>query len=206
MSDEAGGIYRNLSAEMREGLKNIFRQLSSASAAGAQESPDELFTEASSQLREVVRATETAAMDIMDIVEKQLADTTSTGEILASLEQKYGPSWELAELRSRNASLASDLTAVLTSLSFQDITGQRIKKVLSALAALEDNVVELYLSSGLVMDAAAKNPDGDAFSIRAEAEKAMASYRETRNSELKGPDSNGASQAQIDDMLAQLGL
>ena len=202
------GIYRELSAEMREGLRNIYQQISTASAAGNAPSPDALFTEASSQLKEVVRATESAAMDIMDIVEKQLADTEKTQAALGELRQKFGDCPQISELENRNRALSTDLTSVLTSLGFQDITGQRIKKVLKALNALEQNVIELYLSSGLVMEAAEKNPEADAGAIKAEAEKALEDYRENRSvkSELKGPDSQGASQAAIDDMLAQLGL
>lgn len=208
MPEPAGGIYRTLSAEMREGLKNIFRQISKASAEEKIAGPEELFTETSTQLNEVVRATENAAMDIMDIVEKQLANTEQTRALLAKIQEKHGDSPELAELAAHNVALATDLTSVLTSLSFQDITGQRIKKVMKNLAALEESVVELYLSSGLVMEAAEKNPEADSGAIRAEAEKAMEDYRENRavQSELKGPDSKGASQAAIDEMLAQLGL
>lgn len=202
------GIYRELSAEMRDGLKNIYQQLSTASAAGSVAVPDQLFSEASSQLKEVVKATETAAMDIMDIVEKQLADTEKTQAALAEMRRQFGECPQIAELEERNKALAADLTSVLTRLSFQDIAGQRIKKVMAALNTLEQSVVELYLSSGLVMEAAEKNPHADSSAIKAEAGKALDDYRENRavKSELKGPDSNAASQAAIDDMLAQLGL
>ena len=77
---------------------------------------------------------------------------------------------------------------------------------MAALAAIERSVVDLYLASGLVMEAAEKNPQKDAQAIKNDAEKAVREFRETGKSQLKGPDASGASQAAIDDMLAQLGL
>lgn len=206
MHESDSSVYRDLSVEMRDGLKGIYQQISSAAAAGHAGNPEAMFSDASDQLKEVVRATESAAMDIMEIVEKQLAQTEAVSSLLESLQRKLGDDPDLQMLAQYNIGLSNDLTSVLTSLSFQDITGQRIKKVMSALAAMEESVVELYLSSGLVIEAADKDPARDTSSIKADTQKAMEEYRENRGSELKGPDKNGISQAAIDDMLAQLGL
>lgn len=204
MPESHDSVYRDLSVEMHDGLRNIYQQISNASAAG--KDPGTLFNDASVQLEEVVRETESATMDIMEIVEKQLAQTERISAVLAALRHKFGDDPDLELLRHSSQELSRDLTAVLTALSFQDITGQRIRKVLQALGALENNVVELYLSSGLVIEAADRNPHREAGEIREEARKAVEDYRENRGSELKGPDKNGVSQAAIDDMLAQLGL
>lgn len=198
-----GSIYRDLSVEMRDGLKTIYKQLSSASAVG---NPEALFNDASDQLREVVRETETAAMNIMELIERQLEQTTANAAILAVLRKQFGANAGLDELDRNNDQLAQSLTAMLTALSFQDITGQRIKKVMAALDIMESSVIELYLTSGLVIEAADKEPAKEAEVIKADAQKAVEEFRENRNSELKGPDKNGVSQAAIDDMLAQLGL
>lgn len=200
-------VYKQLSADMRDGLRNIYQQLATASSEGDGASHAEaLFTEASDQLDEVVRATESAAMSIMEIVERQLERTEETSAILARLQTRLGDDEDLDRLVAMNGKLGQDLTNVLTALSFQDITGQRIKKVMTALAAMERNVLELYLSSGLVMEGAAKDPAKDVKTLKAEARQAMDDFRANAGSELKGPDKNGVSQAAIDDMLAQLGL
>ena len=104
--------------------------------------------------------------------------------------------------------MGDDLTTLLTILSFQDITGQRIKKVVEALNKIEKSVVELYVSSGLIMEGAEKNPHKDVQTLQDEARKAVEDFRQNRrvSSELKGPDANGFSQNAIDDMLAQLGM
>lgn len=200
--EEESLIYKQLSEEMRDGLKKIYHQISSASAeTGA------LFTEASNQLEEVVRATESAAMNIMRILEKRFEAAGESGELLRALKAKMPEDKTIDKLIEINEELEANLTDMLTALSFQDITGQRIKKVSTALEAIQRGVLDLYLSSGLVMNAAKENPDGDAGQIKAEAQKAVEEYREKNaGSFLKGPDVNAPSQEAIDSMLAQLGL
>ena len=208
-------VYRQLSADMRQGLKDIYQQISTASAAdGAAPATDALFHEASAQLDEVLRDTEAAAMSIMEIVEKQLELQAESAELIAAA----GEAPDMVRLAAINDELGSDLTTLLTTLSFQDITGQRIKKVVTALNGIERQVVDLYVASGLVMDGAEKDPAKDAQTLQDEARQAVADFRESRKqpeaggegkpggSELKGPDKNGVSQAAIDDMLAQLGF
>lgn len=200
-------IYKQLSEEMRDGLKNIYQQITSASAEskGKAQDPGALFTEASTQLDEVVKATESAAMNIMEIVEKQFTAAGESAQLLETLQVELPDNEAIKKLKAINKKLIADLTEVLTALSFQDITGQRIKKVMHALKAIERSVLDLYLSSGLMMNAAEANPNGDAEQIQADAHKALEDFHESR-SELKGPDQNAPSQGEIDAMLAQLGL
>lgn len=212
MSDEKAepAVYRQLSADMREGLKDIYQQISTAS----QNKPlpdsgtDALFHEATAQLAEVLKATETATMSIMEIVERHLDIQEQNVELLALVrEGNISPS-QIATLEANNQQMGDDLTSVLTTLSFQDITGQRIKRVVTALNAIENTVVELYISSGLIMEGAAKNPQKDSESLQTEARQAVEDFREQRKKgdSLKGPDKDGVSQSAIDDMLSQLGM
>lgn len=198
-----GDIYRELGAEMRQGLKQIYQQISTATESG--NTTEALFEEASDQLHEVVKATETAAMDIMEIVEKLLDKAAANLSRLDDLAARYGDDPDLAALRASENEQVNDLTKVLTALSFQDITGQRIKTVLGVLSGIERSVVDLYLSSGVAMAVADRNPEKDAGEIREEAKKAVEAFRQG-GSQLKGPDANAISQQGIDDMLAQLGL
>lgn len=206
---ESPMVYKQLSEEMRAGLKNIYQQISSAS--GSDRDPEHkasaLITEASSQLDEVIKTTETATMKIMTIVEKQFGLAEKSATLLSQLRSSLSDDDDLKELIRINQELTQDLTEVLTSLSFQDITGQRIKKAMTALKGIEQSVLDLYLSSGLVMKAADEDPGGDADKLQAEAQKAVEEYRDiAARSELKGPDKNALSQETIDAMLSQLGL
>lgn len=203
-------IYKQLSTEMRQGLKNIYQQISSASSEHGKpvSDTDALFHEASDQLDEVLKTTETAAISIMEIVEKHLDLQAESASLLDAVRDGTATDSQKTRLSEINSQLGNDLTTLLTTLSFQDITGQRIKKVVAALDKIEKSVVELYISSGLVMEGAEKDPHKDAQTLQDEARKAVEDFRQNRkvSSELKGPDKNGFSQNAIDDMLAQLGM
>ncbi|WP_304736634.1 protein phosphatase CheZ [uncultured Desulfovibrio sp.] len=207
---DESAVYKQLSTEMRQGLKNIYQQISSASSdQGTPVSDtDALFHEASDQLGEVLKATETAAVNIMEIVEKHLDLQTESAALLEAVRSGTAADTQTARLAEINNQLGDDLTTLLTILSFQDITGQRIKKVVEALNKIEKSVVELYVSSGLIMEGAEKNPHKDVQTLQDEARKAVEDFRQNRrvSPELKGPDANGFSQNAIDDMLAQLGM
>lgn len=154
MAEQDNGVYRRLSADMRRGLKDIYQQISTASNDTAIDGrkTDALFTEASDQLDEVVKATESAAMSIMEIVERHFEQQAESAAIIARIKAGDASAADIDKLAAINDSLGADLNSVLTTLSFQDITGQRIKKVVAALNAIEDSVVQLYISSGLIME------------------------------------------------------
>lgn len=209
MSDEKpeAAVYKQISTEMRQGLREIFERISTASKGQPlpPPNPDALFLEASSQLDEVLKDTESATMTIMEIVERHLDLQEQNAAQLAGLLSGGADATPIAELEANNKLLGDDLTSVLTALSFQDITGQRIKKVVSALNQIEAMVVELYVSTGLILDAAEKDPSKNVQELQDEARQAVKEFNQGR-SELKGPDKAGASQGAIDDMLSQLGL
>ena len=79
--------------------------------------------------------------------------------------------------------------------------------MVAALNKIENTVMELYHSSGLIMEGAEKDPQKDAAALQDEARQAVEEFRQQRKAEnLKGPDKNGVSQSAIDDMLSQLGM
>ena len=56
-------------------------------------------------------------------------------------------------LINANEQINNDLISIMTTLSFQDLTGQRVKKIIEALRKVEGIVFELYMSTGLSMKA-----------------------------------------------------
>ncbi|MDY0228146.1 MAG: protein phosphatase CheZ [Desulfomicrobium apsheronum] len=197
-----GEFYRSISTDLQEGLKSIYREINSA-ATGTAELPvaaspvaDEMFSEASTQLGAILQTTEKATDNIMGLVEKHLDMNDRAMQLLASLENGTA-SPEIAELRAGNEALGADLMEIMTTLSFQDLTGQRIKRIVAALQQIEKVVFELYMATGLSMKAMEQNPEQSVEEIR-QTSKARAT-------ELKGPqDAN--SQTDVDDLLSQLGL
>jgi len=198
---------RQMNEEMRTGLRGIYQEISSASVEDAL--PDEeagkaqkLFSDATRQLEEIMQTTLEATEKIMATVEDLLSQQEEAGSIIASLELDEKQQGALARLDVLNHSLEASLTNIITDLSFQDLTGQRLKKVVSAITSIRETVFDLYVSTGLMMKTREETPEKDLTEI---AEESRRKVQEIRNSELKGPQSE-TSQKDVDDLLASLGL
>jgi chemotaxis protein CheZ len=91
----------------------------------------------------------------------------------------------------------ADLTEIMTTLSFQDLTGQRIKRIIEALKHIEAIVFDVYMSTGLIVKARDEQPEKNMDELEQETQE--------RVTKLKGPQTD-ASQSDVDDLLSQLGL
>ncbi|MDH5297640.1 MAG: protein phosphatase CheZ [Desulfobulbaceae bacterium] len=85
--------------------------------------------------------------------------------------------------------------AIIPACSFQDITGQRVRKVVELIRGIEKRILEMMVSSGIKLKE--KGEGKDDYQIEDDASRAVEL--------LKGPDSS-VSQGSIDDLLASLGL
>ncbi len=194
-------FYRRLTDDMHGGLQTIYKEIAEAAKPSQQASAsgkaDALFNEASQQLDDILATTEEATESIMDVVEKHMALQSQADELLAGLRKTRKSNPSIHRLIEINDELGENLTHIMTALSFQDLTGQRIKRIINALKTIETTVFELYVSTGLTMKARENAPDKDFEEIKRES-KAKAS-------QLKGPQRE-SSQADVDDLLAQLGM
>ncbi len=208
-------FYRRITKDMRSGLRKIYKEMNQAQNAQT-ESPgleskkvsDKIFRDASEQLSAVMEQTENATNTIMSLMEKHLEANEQALARLDSMEKDGASPEDIAALRAYGEDLNNDFITVMTSLSFQDLTGQRIKRVVSAMRELENTVLELYISSGMMMKAYEETPGQleDMQEIEEKARKAALDVKEkVVGSELKGPTA-ATSQTDIDDLLAQLGL
>ncbi len=197
-------FYQRINGELQEGLRGIYQEIASANkesggpavAADRQET-EQLFSETSDQLDAIIRATEKATVEIMELVEKHLDLQSQSRETLDKLQQA-GVDKELVEkLLAANTEINDDLMQVMTILSFQDITGQRIRRIINALKTVEKTVFELYMSTGLKLKARQDTPDKDLDELEKETKEKV--------STLKGPKED-VSQSDIDDLLAELGM
>lgn len=194
-----GEFYRRLNEEMMNGIQNIFKEIKTAKNVNEknQAETSELFSEASRQLDEILTTTEQAAADIMTIVERHMDLQEEATNLIETATKTVLDAKQAARLLEINNALADDLPKILTSLSFQDLTGQRIKKVIDALGKIETTALELFVSTGLALKAHQQEPGKDMDTIKKEAKQTA--------SKLKGPTLD-ANQADVDDLLAQLGL
>ncbi len=197
-------FHQRLNQEMRQGLQEIYKEINQAAKTGGdalarndRQQADQLFQEAALQLDKILQTTETATTEIMDIVEKHMDLQASSVALLDGLENGQADGEAVAKLRTANEALGEDLMRIMTTLSFQDLTGQRIKRIIEAIKKVEQIVLDLYLSTGLQIKAWAEKPEKDIKELEAEAKQKV--------SELKGPQTK-VQQGDVDDLLAQLGL
>lgn len=198
-----GEFYKRMSDDMRQGLQSIYKELSNARQEDGTEivkekkRADQLFSEAADQLDKILSTTEEATGEIMDIVERHMEMQSKSNQILHSLKSGGVTKDQLQELRQISDALNTDLMTIMTTLSFQDLTGQRIKRIIGAIKNVEAIVLDLYLSTGLKVRAHEEAPEKGLEEIEAEAAQKV--------NELKGPQV-GSNQASVDDLLASLGM
>lgn len=199
-----GEFYRRVNDDLQDGLKQIYREVKAARGGTeimsieAEIDPEELFSETSDQLDAVLRTTEKAAVEIIDIVEN-LQDLQGTvANIVKEFESGGVTKENRQQLKAINDTLGMDLSNIMVSLSFQDLTGQRIKKIISSIRQIEQIVREVMLSTGLMIRQREVDPEMDFDSLSKEA-------KDTATSKLQGP-TEDTNQNDVDDLLASLGL
>lgn len=192
-----GKFYQNLAVEMENGIGAIYQEISDFKKAlnvtqKTADASERLISDASDQLEEIVKTTEGATNQIMDAVEK----CQERGEQIEKLVRENTEAAVQEELLGQLATLNQDYMNIITACAFQDLTGQRVKKVVELIKNLEKQVIVLLVKAGAKIRG--KKAGKEDHEIEGEANAALA--------KLKGPQSDGVDQAGVDDMLASLGL
>lgn len=199
-----GEFYRRVNDDLQQGLKEIYQEVKAARGGTeikcieAEIDPEELFSETSDQLDAVLRTTEKAAVEIIDIVEnlQELQGTVAT--IVKGFQSGGVTKENRQQLKAINDTLGMDLQNIMVSLSFQDLTGQRIVKIINSIRQIEKIVREVMLSTGLMIQQREEEPEKDFDALSEEA-------KSEATSKLEGP-TEGTNQGDVDDLLASLGL
>jgi len=127
------------------------------------------------RLQYVIEKTEEAANKTMGVVEKYVM---RMDEFSSHIRKVQGPPETVEFLKQFKNGLEDDLTEVLTTQSFQDLTGQTIKKVITLVNDIESELVRLITSFGVNLE-----PGG-----------------------LKTAAAEKVSQSGVDDLLKELGF
>lgn len=147
---------------------------------------------AASQLSDITRATEEATNRIMELTEKVLDnhDLISSGIERVKCSNRLDKSniGELDKLVSNNK---ESLIEIITCLSFQDLTGQKINKIMEMMREVESRILELIVTFGLKANSEKGNMDEVTSPIL---------------NELKKPVSDDLKQDLVDDMLKKFGF
>jgi chemotaxis protein CheZ len=101
------------------------------------------------QLEMVINKTEEAANKTMEIVEKYIL---KMDDLASHLREIQGPEASLKYLKEFKNSLEDDLTEIITTQSFQDLTGQVLKKVINLVGDLEVELIKLITTFGVKIE------------------------------------------------------
>lgn len=150
--------------------------------------------EASATLSSITEATEEATHKILSTTEKLLQDQGAASAILSRLNQESPSSgdWhaQIQELSRINEQSQADLIEILTNLSFQDLTGQKIQKIVHLVQDIERRILSLIVSFGIKMEERSPRNPGE--------------MKTEIMSRLEGQSqAAGLSQDLVDDILAQ---
>jgi chemotaxis protein CheZ len=102
------------------------------------------------RLQFVIDRTEEAANRTMGIVEKYILKMDELASHIRNIKEPEGSA---AYLKTFKNSLEDDLTEILTTQSFQDLTGQTIKKVIKLVGEIEEELVKLIAGFGVKIEA-----------------------------------------------------
>ncbi|PKN68172.1 MAG: hypothetical protein CVU57_00680 [Deltaproteobacteria bacterium HGW-Deltaproteobacteria-15] len=161
--------------------------------------------EASNQLEGINETLEESTMKIMDINEAIMGLAEERFKKLESFLSKSASetlsvqAQELLEEEAAGLKEIKDLSLkMMEPLSFQDLVGQRIQRIIRLVKSMEVRIEDMIISFGLKVRRHKEDPEKTFDDLREEVEQ----YK----SDLKGPQrqGKGMDQAQIDDLLATL--
>ncbi len=176
--------------KLQEGFRAIYQMINNAKTDLTDtNSIDSILGDTSNHLDEVLKMTEEATTKIMDMVEEIQDGISNNKKILTTLKESCSEKAAIDTLFENQSQSENLLLSIISQLSFQDLTGQRIRIILTALKQIDNTVVKIANNTGMNLSA---------------SQKASASTA-NKTSELKGPQSN-TNQGDVDDLLSSLGL
>lgn len=184
LSDDMARLKETMSADLKDDLTRI--------------TEDDLPA-TSDHLEAVMAATEQATHNIMDLTERIQASQNKLGEKFTGLrnvleqvrKQEDEIAEELTDIEDIAADNKADLTQIVTSLSFHDLTGQQLQKTAKLQAEVEEKLMSILVNYGIKLRKN-QNP-GDEETIK---------RGERMLDLLEGPNKEAIDQAEVDLLLA----
>lgn len=215
-------FFKNLAYEMTGELKELAlliidyrKDLKSKIKPGITDLTTKHIPQATDQLKGIIESTEMAANKIMDNLENMHVQTERIKGLVTSL--KNG---EIGSPEGKNVSIDSQAIDAITpfisymeagvqnymslvsdsfvQMSFQDLTGQRIKRIITLVGEMEEKLTKMIIAFGIKLTEREKNPDIS----KEELQKTV----EEKVTELAGPqrEGQGLGQGDIDALLLNL--
>lgn len=157
VSSKIQGELENLAAYIAKTMSNLQLLEPSVRLSAEREIPT-----ASQQLSDVIKSTEEATNTIMSLTDILLDHQTALGEALAKLRNHKHRSRDYQEIIDRIEQLHREdektLMEIITNLSFQDLTGQRINKIVAMVATVQNKLCDLIQAFGIKVRAEIAEP------------------------------------------------
>ncbi|MBE9532395.1 MAG: protein phosphatase CheZ [Proteobacteria bacterium] len=102
---------------------------------------------AAGHLGDIDKTLADAADRLFTLTEKAISDNDKSTELLASIKES-GASEQVDKLLEINKESKADLMEVFTALSFQDLAGQKIKKINTLIEEVEKRILQVLLVLG----------------------------------------------------------
>ncbi|MBW2031849.1 MAG: protein phosphatase CheZ, partial [Deltaproteobacteria bacterium] len=226
MDNEGDRFFRSLAYELTGELKELAqliidfrREINSKIHPNITDLTSKFLPQTSDQLKAIIEATEMAANKIMDNLENMQEETEKAKDILTSLRHgrtevrgEGGEKIEIAVnketvgeisplldyMESTAGTFLSLISDSIVQMSFQDLTGQRVKRVMELVGKMEERLKNMILSFGIKLTEKEKNPRMSDEELDRVVEKKV--------TELAGPqrEGEGLDQADIDKILARI--
>lgn len=209
----SGGFFEALTVEFSEKIREIAQELINFRKDIEKKIEPEIvlmalkdIPEASNQLEGINDTLEKSTMKIMDISEAQMEIANRQHAMLQSFLSQSGNGTELSakarrvmEEQMESMKRLGDLSLnMMEPLSFQDLVGQRINRIIRLVKSIEVRIEDLIISFGIKVQKHREDPNRSFEDLKREVE-----YYKL---ELKGPqrDGEGLNQKDIDDLLASV--
>jgi len=226
MDSDGDRFFRSIAYELTGELKELaqliidFRRgINSKIHPNITDLTSKFLPQTSDQLKAVIEATEMAANKIMDNLENMQEETERIKDILTSRRHgrtevggEGGEKVEIAVsketageisplldyMESAAGTFLSLISDSIVQMSFQDLTGQRIKRAMDLVDKMEERLKNMLVSFGIKLTEKERNPRMSDEELDRVVEKKVM--------ELAGPQKagQGLDQADIDEILARI--
>jgi chemotaxis signal transduction protein/chemotaxis regulatin CheY-phosphate phosphatase CheZ len=163
-----GDFHRQVSSTVHGELENLATYIGKTMAnlqlldPSVRLSAERDIPTASQQLSDVVKSTEEATNTIISLTDTLMDHQATLGESIEKLKLQKPRSPEYQDLIRQIEQLHMEdektLMEIITSLSFQDLTGQRINKIVTMVATVQDKLRDLIQAFGIKVDEVRKDP------------------------------------------------
>lgn len=217
MDQDDEEFYRSVTTEMSGNVKdlalvliNFRKDFTQKIRPHIEDIANVFIPQTSDQLEGIIETTEQAAntiMDNLDRMNQMVAEnkslitalqngTVNGGTLAPDVAADLAPTLDV--LAKHNGEYLDLITDTFTQMSFQDLTGQRLQRIIKLVGEIEEKITKMVISFGLKLTEREKNPELSAEELQKKVDEQVQL--------LAGPQKKGGGLDQdgIDDLLNSL--